>query len=657
MDWPVQDGRYDNQIDFDLDSGKSERLVLDFKSGASTANVVLGRMALKEWKGLSETGRWIAYDESGETIASGILDPTQAKQLGKDRFSFDINTSKSFASLAIEATAYGNGQGTDRPDNNSDFNLQSITYTPGGLNVTPDPAPEPTPDPAPEPTPNPAPEPTPDPAPEPTPDPAPEPTPDPAPEPTPDPAPEPTPDPAPEPTPDPAPEPTPDPAPEPTPDPAPEPTPDPAPEPTPDPAPEPTPDPAPEPTPDPAPEPTPDPAPEPTPDPAPEPTPDPAPEPTPDPAPEPTPDPAPEPTPDPAPEPTPDPAPEPTPDPAPEPTPDPAPEPTPDPAPEPTPDPAPEPTPDPAPEPTPDPAPEPTPDPAPEPTPDPAPGQRITLEASADFLNGKSSPQSWGDGVKVSAFDLDGKPAQVVYDTQFDDHGLGVAGGRWDQIDFYAEVNGAKNRSERLEIDFNGAVTDAVVTVGMLGEGEGKPYDETGKWTAFDTGGKKIAEGLLGPELSTLGKDKKLPNSYGKYPIAINSNQPFDKLVIEATGFGHGEGKPIQRNYGENNSDFNIVEVSYERLNKTSSSDKLTGNLTSVASDLQSSEAATLLTVMDSSLPLETAAPNDDINVASLIVMGSNSLSPEENGLEGTNSELLVNTGLPDSSTSDSSII
>ena len=209
-------------------------------------------------------------------------------------------------------------------------------------------------------------------------------------------------------------------------------------------------------------------------------------------------------------------------------------------------------------------------------------GKLVSLTASPDLIKeGSKLPQQWGDsGVKISGLDFDGSSIGVVYDKQFQDKGFGVAGSgdRWDQLDFYQDKG---NKSEALKLDFNSLVDNVTIIVGQLDEGEGsqkvngktQSFDETGKWTAFDDSGKKIGDGLIGPEESALGKNKKYSNSYGKYPIEIDTATPFSSLLIEATGFGYGQADAKQRKYGENNSDFNLVGVSYNPVIDAVSSD------------------------------------------------------------------------------------
>ncbi|MEM8502885.1 MAG: tandem-95 repeat protein [Cyanobacteria bacterium P01_D01_bin.1] len=198
--------------------------------------------------------------------------------------------------------------------------------------------------------------------------------------------------------------------------------------------------------------------------------------------------------------------------------------------------------------------------------------KRIDLSAAASFIKPKQSTHLWGKDVRLSAVGLNGSRANVVYDTQYADHGFGISSpnDRWDQIDFYAKSGNLRDVSEKLKLEFSTSVENVTLTVGMLGFNEGRNgNDETGKWTAYDAKGKKVADGLLGPELSTLGKDVKNKNTYGSYPIEIDTSKPFAELVVEATGFGHGQGSPIGKNYGENNSDFNVMGVSFDPIPNT----------------------------------------------------------------------------------------
>lgn len=198
----------------------------------------------------------------------------------------------------------------------------------------------------------------------------------------------------------------------------------------------------------------------------------------------------------------------------------------------------------------------------------------IELIASADILsNAGEGLQNWGNGVTLRALKIDGSAGQLVFDTEFRDEGFGVAGARWDQIDYYVMYQGQEvNASEKIELFFDEPATDIVITVGMMGANEGHPNGETGKWTAYDQSQNQVAQGEFGANESTLGKEVKLVNgSYGTYPIAVNAATQVYSIIIEATGFGYGEGSPKNVNsYNnesgnkENNSDFNLVGISFK---------------------------------------------------------------------------------------------
>ncbi|MEM9699937.1 MAG: carbohydrate-binding protein [Pseudomonadota bacterium] len=191
----------------------------------------------------------------------------------------------------------------------------------------------------------------------------------------------------------------------------------------------------------------------------------------------------------------------------------------------------------------------------------PTPPSEVSLTATATSLTADGAgAYRWDDAVTVTGYLRSGDLGEVVFDTQFSDHGFGVPGpgSRWDgQIDFY-DVNGGE--SEKIVLDFDVAVTDVTLHVGMLGANEGA--GETGVWITYDETGNPVASGLIGAELSALGPDVKQPGSYGEYPIEITSPD-FWRLEIAATQFGHGTGTSQQRNYGENSSDFNIQGVDF----------------------------------------------------------------------------------------------
>ncbi len=202
-------------------------------------------------------------------------------------------------------------------------------------------------------------------------------------------------------------------------------------------------------------------------------------------------------------------------------------------------------------------------------------GTVVSLTATPDIItNNGEGLQNWSNSVTIEAFKINGSSANLVYDTEFKDEGFGVAGARWNQIDYYVMYQGQEvNASERIAISFENGATAITLTVGMMGDNEGHPDGETGKWTGYDQNGNQVAEGVLGANESNLGEDVKLSSSsYGIYPIDLVSNEAIFRLEIEATGFGYGDGEPQNRNYNnesgnqENNSDFNIVGISFTNL-------------------------------------------------------------------------------------------
>lgn len=218
-------------------------------------------------------------------------------------------------------------------------------------------------------------------------------------------------------------------------------------------------------------------------------------------------------------------------------------------------------------------------------------GVEVNLTASAAILtnNGEGS-QAWDENVAISALKINGDAGAVVFETRFKDDGFGVAGGRWEQIDYYHEYQGEiVMSSEKLVLDFLVPVTEVTLQVGQMDPNEGRQakegrtcaqnnankVDESGKWTAYDSNGMEIGNGILLDEFSIEGR---LPDSMGSYRFLLNTNEPISKIVIEATQWGGEErGCPTNRaNYAneplndsgntENNSEFNIMALSYTKV-------------------------------------------------------------------------------------------
>lgn len=212
------------------------------------------------------------------------------------------------------------------------------------------------------------------------------------------------------------------------------------------------------------------------------------------------------------------------------------------------------------------------------------------LLAASDYLkNEGAGKQSWGDNVTIEALKIDGTPGNVVFETRFKDDGFGVAGGRWQQIDYYYEYQGEiVKTSEKLVFTFKKAATDLIIQVGQMDPNEGRQakegktcadndsknrVDESGKWTAYDVDNKQIGTGIL---LDAYSIEGKLPDTMGSYRFLLNTEgKRISKLIVEATQWGGDErGCPTQRSsYAneslndsgntENNSEFNIMAISF----------------------------------------------------------------------------------------------
>ncbi len=212
----------------------------------------------------------------------------------------------------------------------------------------------------------------------------------------------------------------------------------------------------------------------------------------------------------------------------------------------------------------------------------------ITLTATPDIiLNNGEGEQDWNDNVFLTAKRINGSPANIVYESRFRDDGFGVAGGRWEQIDYYYEYQGEiVEASEQLIVNFRQPVKNIMLQVGQMDPNEGRQakegttcddndtvrVDESGKWTAYNASGQEIATGILLDEFSIEGK---LPDSMGSYRFRL-AIENVSTLVIEATQWGGQErGCPTSRaGYAtqalndsgntENNSEFNLMALSYE---------------------------------------------------------------------------------------------
>ncbi|AWX43649.1 Arabinogalactan endo-beta-1,4-galactanase [Flagellimonas maritima] len=221
--------------------------------------------------------------------------------------------------------------------------------------------------------------------------------------------------------------------------------------------------------------------------------------------------------------------------------------------------------------------------------------QVLRLDANSSYIKGDGSGnQAWGPDITMNALKIDGTPGKLAFETQFEDDGFGVAGGRWLQIDYYRVYQDQEvNASEKLIIEFREPVTDVILQVGQLDPNEGylrspnnncrdregrTKIDESGMYTAYNGNNEIIGSDLLVPDNSIGGK---IPGSAGGFNFEIKSSndQPIKKIVLEATQWG-GDNELVCLKYvnsyrdqktndsgnTENNSDFNVSAITYTKV-------------------------------------------------------------------------------------------
>ncbi|MEM9169554.1 MAG: hypothetical protein AAGC56_07840, partial [Pseudomonadota bacterium] len=137
--WGVDGGRYDMQADFDAATGAAESFVINFGGAVDDVNLTLQMMVVDEFNGLSETGRWTAFDAQGGVVDEGVLAPENGVAAGASAARrFEIDAEAPFAWLQITPTAYGDGAGVQAFGNNSDFQFADVSFARA---VAPAPAP------------------------------------------------------------------------------------------------------------------------------------------------------------------------------------------------------------------------------------------------------------------------------------------------------------------------------------------------------------------------------------------------------------------------------------------------------------------------------------------------------------------------------------
>ncbi len=134
----VKGNRFNPQLDYDPVSNTSEKVEINFSQFAGQVFFTLGNLEANEWQGADETGLWKLLDNNDNVLEQGIISPTTGNSLGSSVYEFATNYSgQSATKLVLEATAYDSGSGPDRTNNNSDYSIVALRYTPQQSNCTP----------------------------------------------------------------------------------------------------------------------------------------------------------------------------------------------------------------------------------------------------------------------------------------------------------------------------------------------------------------------------------------------------------------------------------------------------------------------------------------------------------------------------------------
>lgn len=125
----VAGSRYNQQLDYNGSSGKSEAFLIDFGGSVEDVKLTLQKLSIDEYRSWDETAKWTAYDANGDEVATGLLTGKDGKATGRHSgFTFELDTSEPVSALKIEAVGYQYGAGADLRGNNSDFQFKSVSY-------------------------------------------------------------------------------------------------------------------------------------------------------------------------------------------------------------------------------------------------------------------------------------------------------------------------------------------------------------------------------------------------------------------------------------------------------------------------------------------------------------------------------------------------
>jgi len=181
------------------------------------------------------------------------------------------------------------------------------------------------------------------------------------------------------------------------------------------------------------------------------------------------------------------------------------------------------------------------------------PTDPIELVAEQGAVTTRDGETYWGD-VKVSAEKWDGTEGEVFVSGN---GGMGVADGRFNaQIDFTIEDrdgDGVGGDSERLIFDYAQDVTDVVLRLGRMLNGEWQGNVEVGMWEAFDNDGRLVGSGILDPREGTQ-------LDTNAYEFEIDVEGSFSRLELSARPYNN----VLEGDFVQDSSDYKVLEMSYK---------------------------------------------------------------------------------------------
>jgi hypothetical protein len=122
----VDGGRFTSQIDHNA-ADSSELFTFNFDHDVEDFAIRLGRMNPTENGSQGpEIGLWSAYNNEGDLVGQGALDPRQGTNLGSNIYDFVVDPEAPFDHLVFSAASYPGATGTS--SDSSDYSIQRFAF-------------------------------------------------------------------------------------------------------------------------------------------------------------------------------------------------------------------------------------------------------------------------------------------------------------------------------------------------------------------------------------------------------------------------------------------------------------------------------------------------------------------------------------------------